>query len=173
MINIDVNAEALKDYSDKLQKWICILDEIESNYEASLKRVRIQNIILTRKIDSIIPEKREHYISALNDLNRFLSNMQNTNRNDTVFLRTVNVMQKSVNDRKRDLDHAIFTKTKIEKLYADCYLLNRDLLRSRESATEYHQVSLHRFPWQKQKTRSCSIKAISPKIVPMFFSLTS
>ena len=119
MISIDVNAEALKDYSDKLQKWICIFDEIERNYEASLKRVRSQNIILTRKIDSIIPEKREHYISALNDLNRFLSNMQNTDRNDTVFLRTVNVMQKSVNERKRDLDHAISTKTKIEKLYAD------------------------------------------------------
>ena len=119
MINIDVNAEALKDYSDKLQKWVCIFDEIESNYEASLKRVRNRNIILTRKIDSIIPEKREHYISALNDLNRFLSNMQNTDRNDTVFLRTVNVMQKSVNERKRDLDHAISTKTKIEKLYAD------------------------------------------------------
>lgn len=119
MINIDVNAEALKDYSDKLQKWVCIFDEIESNYEASLKRVRNRNIILTRKIDSIIPEKREHYISALNDLNRFLSNMQNTNKNDTAFFRAVNVMQKSVNERKQDLDNAISTKTKIEKLYAD------------------------------------------------------
>lgn len=119
MINIDVNAEALKDYSDKLQKWICIFDEIESNYEASLKRVRCQNVILARKIDSIIPEKREHYISALNDLSRFLSNMQNTDRNDTVFFRTVDVMQKVVNERKQDLDNAISTKTKIEKLYAD------------------------------------------------------
>lgn len=119
MINIDVNAKALKDYSDKLQKWVCIFDEIESNYEASLKRVRNRNIILTRKIDSIIPEKREHYISALNDLNRFLSNMQNTNKNDTAFFRAVNVMQKSVNERKQDLDNAISTKTKIEKLYAD------------------------------------------------------
>lgn len=119
LINIDVNAEALKDYSDKLQKWICIFDEIERNYESSLKRVRSKNILLTGKIDSIISEKREHYISASNALSQFISNMQNTGRNDSSFLREVNALQESVNERKQDLDNAISTKTSIERLYAN------------------------------------------------------
>lgn len=117
MINIDVNAEALKDYSDKLQKWICIFDEIELNYESSLKRVRNQNILLTEKIDSIISEKREHYISASNDLSQFLSSMSNTDKNDVNALRAVNALQKSVDARKNELDNAFFTKTRIEKMY--------------------------------------------------------
>ena len=45
--------------------------------------------------------------------------MQNTGRNDSSFLREVNALQESVNERKQDLDNAISTKTSIERLYAN------------------------------------------------------
>lgn len=114
---VNVNAKLLREYSENLQRWLPVLDEIKNSCESTLKRVVKQNELLNSKLNSIISRKRELYETAVSELNSFRQLSCDMMIWDEETSKISNDLQKTVNMRERDLDNAIRTKSKAETLY--------------------------------------------------------
>lgn len=114
---VDVHTKLLREYSEKLQRWLLILDEIKSSCESALRRVAKQNETLNSKLDSVISRKRQLYEIAVNELNSFRLQFCDMMISNEQISEIINNLQKAVDVRECALNNVLNTKSKAETQY--------------------------------------------------------